>query len=155
MLKNTQINRLAVQKIANALGDLNEKVVYVGGAIVSLYIDDLSAEDVRSTKDIDITLQIASITELENLRELLNQKGFKQSSEDDVVCRFRFEGVKIYVMSTKPVGWAPANKWFELGFDQSVLHALDGIDIRILPLPYFSATNFSAFNDRGGSAPQI
>jgi hypothetical protein len=58
-------------------------------------------------------------------------------------------------MSTQPVGWAPANKWFELGFDQSVLHSLDGIDIRILPLPYFLATKFSAFNDRGGSDPRF
>jgi hypothetical protein len=51
MLKNTLINRAAVRKIAHALGALNEKAVYVGGAIVSFYIDDPSAEDVRPTKD--------------------------------------------------------------------------------------------------------
>ncbi len=137
--------------MARALGDLNEKVVYVGGAIVSLYIDDLSAEDVRPTKDVDITLQIASVQALENLREKLNNKGFKQSSEDDVVCRFRFEDVKVDVMSTKPVGWAPANKWFDLGFDKAKTYSIDGIEIRILSLPYFLATKFSAFNDRGGN----
>ena len=151
MLKDTQINKLAIQKVARALGDLNEKVVYVGGAIVSLYIDDLSAEDVRPTKDVDITLQIASVQALENLREKLNNKGFKQSSEDDVVCRFRFEDVKVDVMSTKPVGWAPANKWFDLGFDKAKTYSIDGIEIRILSLPYFLATKFSAFNDRGGN----
>tara|TARA_B110000211_G_C13941134_1_gene491720 strand:- start:54 stop:743 length:690 start_codon:yes stop_codon:yes gene_type:complete len=151
VLKDTQINKLAIQKVARALGDLNEKVVYVGGAIVSLYIDDLSAEDVRPTKDVDITLQIASVQALENLREKLNNKGFKQSSEDDVVCRFRFEDVKVDVMSTKPVGWAPANKWFDLGFDKAKTYSIDGIEIRILSLPYFLATKFSAFNDRGGN----
>ena len=60
-MKNTLINRIATEKIAHALGELNEKVVYVGGAVVSLYIDDPSADDVRPTKDIDISLEIASV----------------------------------------------------------------------------------------------
>lgn len=78
MLKNTQINRLAIRKIAQALGELNEQVVYVGGAVVSLYIDDPAAADVRPTKDVDISLEIASIGALENLRADLIQKGFFQ-----------------------------------------------------------------------------
>jgi len=53
MLKNTLINRIATKKIALALGELNKNVVYVGGAVVSFYIDDTLAEDVRPTKDID------------------------------------------------------------------------------------------------------
>lgn len=64
MLKNTQINRLATRKIALALGELNEKVIYVGGAVVSLYIDDPSAEDIRPTKDIDISFEIFSFSQL-------------------------------------------------------------------------------------------
>jgi hypothetical protein len=110
---NTQINRKVINTIANALGDLNDKVVYVGGAVVSLYIDDKAAEDVRPTKDIDISLEIATVVELEKLREDLTRKGFKQSHEDDVICRFRFNDIKIDVMATKAIGWAPANPWFE------------------------------------------
>ena len=49
MLINTQINRRATVKVATALGELNEQVVYVGGAVVSLYIDDPAAEDVRAS----------------------------------------------------------------------------------------------------------
>ncbi|WMJ74167.1 hypothetical protein RCC89_13470 [Cytophagaceae bacterium ABcell3] len=66
-MKNTHINREATKKIAKALGELNEKVVYVGGAVVSLYIDDPSADDVRPTKDVDITFEIATSGELEKL----------------------------------------------------------------------------------------
>ncbi|WP_445737706.1 hypothetical protein [Mariniflexile sp.] len=50
-MKNTLINRKVIQKAAKALGDLNSQVIYVGGAKVSLYIND-SADDVRPTKDI-------------------------------------------------------------------------------------------------------
>ena len=38
MLKNTRINLMVMQKIATALGPMNGKVIYVGGAVVSLYI---------------------------------------------------------------------------------------------------------------------
>jgi predicted nucleotidyltransferase len=110
MLKNTQINRAATKKIATALGDLNDQVVYVGGAVVSLYIDDPSADDVRPTKDLDLTMEIASIGELEALREELVMRGFIQSANDSVVCRFRYEDVLVDVMSTQEVGWAPGNQ---------------------------------------------
>ncbi len=137
MLKNTQINRIATKIIANALGDLNEKVVYVGGSIVSFYIDDPSAEDVRPTKDIDISIEIDSLNELEELRQELIKRGFTQSSEDDIICRFRYDQIKVDVMSTKGVGWAPANPWFAPGHNNLIEIKLDNIVVRCLSLPYF------------------
>lgn len=153
-MKNTIINRKVTLKVAKALGDLNERVVYVGGAVVSLYIDDPSADDVRPTKDIDISLEIASLGELERLRETLQEKGFRQSHEDDVICRFRYEDIKVDVMSTKGIGWAPANPWFAPGFDRKVLYQLEDLAIFLLPLPYFLATKFTAFYDRGSKDPR-
>lgn len=64
-MKNTLINRKATIKIAKALGDLNNEVVFVGGAMVSLYIDDPAAEDIRPTKDIDLAFQITTVGKLE------------------------------------------------------------------------------------------
>ena len=153
-MKNTLINREATKKIALALGELNENVVYVGGAVVSLYIDDPSADDVRPTKDIDISLEIATLGELEALREKLIEKGFFQSHEDDVICRFHYSDIKVDIMATKTIGWAPGNPWFEAGFNKSQNINLDGIEIKVLPFPYFLATKFSAFYDRGGKDPR-
>jgi len=151
---NTFLNIEVIKKIATALGELNEAVVYVGGAVVSLYINDPAADDIRPTKDIDIFLEIATLAELEEVRLLLKSKGFHQNAEDDVVCRFRFKGVKVDVMSTKEIGWAPANKWFASG-----LHHLNKVEIgnkqiRILSLPYFLASKFSAFENRGKAEPR-
>lgn len=155
MLKNTIINRKATSRVAVALGDLNKDVVYVGGAMVSLYIDDPAAEDVRPTKDIDITLEIANVGELEKLRVALEDKGFVQSAEDDVICRFRLKEIKVDVMSTTEVGWAPANPWFESGFENSITIEIENVEIRILALPYFLATKFAAFEGRGGRDPRM
>lgn len=154
MLKNTQINRLATKKVATAIGEMNEKVVYVGGAVVSLYIDDPAAEDVRPTKDVDISLEIVSLGQLESIREFLSEKGFRQSHEDQVMCRFRFEDVKVDVMSTRSIGWAPGNRWFEAGFPHAFVYNLDGLLLWLLPLPYYLAAKFDAFHDRGGRDPR-
>ena len=149
MLKNTLINREATKKVALALRHLNEQVVYVGGALVSLYIDDPAAEDIRPTKDIDLTFQIASYAKLELLREELNQLGFDQNAEDTVICRFRYEDLKVDVMATETVGWAPSSPWFKAGFDKALPITLDEVTIKVLPLPYFLATKIEAFFDRG------
>ncbi|MDP3150573.1 MAG: hypothetical protein Q8N83_15730 [Ignavibacteria bacterium] len=51
-IENKKLNERMIKKIALALGELNEKVVYVGGAVVNLYGDDPAAEEVRPKKDL-------------------------------------------------------------------------------------------------------
>lgn len=154
MIKNTIINRGVVKKIANALGEINGQVVYVGGAVVSLYIDDPAADDVRPTKDIDISMSLATVSELEAMRELLTSKGFIQNAEDNVICRFRYDDVKVDVMNTKAIGWAPANPWFAPGFLVKETAQVDNQNVQILPLPYFLASKFSAYQGRGNNEPR-
>lgn len=116
---------------------------------MSLYIDDPSADDVRPTKDLDLTMEIVSLGALESLRENLVSRGFIQSADDSVICRFRYEDVLVDVMATEPIGWAPGNRWFKEGFRQAYSYPMDELKIRLLPHPYFLATKFDAFFDRG------
>ncbi len=152
-MRNSAINIETIIKVAKALGELNECTVFVGGAVTGLYANDSASDDIRPTKDVDIIFEIATLLELEELREKLNQKGFRQTVEDNVTCRFRFEDIKVDVMSTQATGWAPANKWFAPGFDKLVTIDLKKTEIQILPLEYFLATKFVAFADRGKSDP--
>lgn len=50
-MAGTNLDRL--QKEAEGLGELNEKMVYVGGSVVELYVTDPAATDVRPTMDVD------------------------------------------------------------------------------------------------------
>ena len=50
-MRNRIINLSVVAEIAQALGDLNQSVVFVGGAVISLYTDDPAADEVRPTQD--------------------------------------------------------------------------------------------------------
>jgi len=43
--------------------------------VTSLYIDDPAAEDVRPTQDLDLTMKIAGLSELEEVRKELIKRG--------------------------------------------------------------------------------
>ncbi len=145
-----KIDLESIAEIASALGDLNEKSVFVGGAVVSLYVDDPAADEARPTKDIDIALEIVTLGQLEKIRQELATKGFYPDPEEKVVCRFVYKGILVDVMSTKEIGWAPANPWFKEGFVHLETISLDeNNSIHILPLAYFLASKFDAFHNRG------
>lgn len=150
MPKNKIINLAVMKKVAKALEELNDDVAFVGGATVSIYADDPAAEDVRPTKDVDITLHIVSFAELTVLQNKLASKSIFPDAEAQINCRFKYDDVLIDVMSTKEVGWAPSDRWFEPGFRNLITYELDDdVTIRVFPVTYFLATKFSAFQDRG------
>ena len=71
-MENKIINIDTVAQVAKALKDLKSKMIFVGGAIVSLYTDDPSADEIRPTKDIDLTTELVTYTDLLNLQEKLS-----------------------------------------------------------------------------------
>lgn len=153
-MKNAIINKGIIKKVANALGELNNDLMYVGGATVGLYINDAAADDVRSTKDLDISLSLVTLSELESIREELISRGFIQSPEFDVMCRFKYDDVIVDVMNTTELGWAPANSWFYDGFELKEMIKIENQNIFILPFCHFLATKFEAYNKRGRNEPR-
>ena len=139
----------AVQQVAESLGELKDSVVFVGGAVIGLYVDDPAAEEVRPTKDVDITAEITTIGKLEHLRQELTKRGFRQFHEDQVICRFRLDNLRVDVMSTHPVGWAPANRWFEPGFKRLEIKKINNTSIKVLSLPFYLAAKFESHYNRG------
>jgi hypothetical protein len=154
MRLNAQVNREAIKKIATALGELNDQLIYVGGATVGLYVSDPAADDIRPTKDVDISLSLATLSALEDMRQELTRRGFMQTAEDQIICRFRYDEILVDVMNTKAIGWAPANPWFAPGFLAKEPFKIDGQNIFILPLSYFLASKFVAFDNRGNQEPR-
>jgi len=65
-LENRIINIAVVAEVAEALQNLKNKVAFVGGAIVRLYVDDPAADEIRPTQDIDITLNVLGLGEWNN-----------------------------------------------------------------------------------------
>lgn len=149
MFKNQSEIIDAIILIANALGSLNERVVYIGGAVVGLYVNNKGAPEVRPTKDIDIVIEIASLMDLEKFRKELAKRQIYVARDEEVICRFSYKNILLDVMATKAIGWAPANPWFKYGFDNPEIKNLGQVKIKIMSLPYYLAAKFAAFVDRG------
>ena len=55
------INVTMIKTVVKGLGDLAKEVVFVGGAITELYIDDISlVSEVRQTDDVDCIVEITT-----------------------------------------------------------------------------------------------
>lgn len=110
MLKNQTINTKVVEKVAISLEELNNEVIYVGGAIVSLYVTDEAAEQPRPTKDIDISVQISSLSQMERLREKLASKNIYPAPFEKVMYRYYYENILIDFIPFKETPLGPTNR---------------------------------------------
>jgi len=145
------INIEVIKKVAIGLQELRQKMVFVGGATLSLYADDPAADAVRPTSDIDLSVSLAGYGEWSALQERLQELKFYPDPESKVICRFTYEGITIDVMPDDPNILGFTNPWYQPGLEKSVEVLLtDEVKISILPIAYFLATKFSAFHSRGG-----
>lgn len=146
-----RVNIQAVQFVAEGLKELRERVVFVGGAVVSLYADDPAADMPRPTSDIDLVIVVSSFSAYERLEERLRELGFHHSPEDTILCRYRYHGVLVDVMPTDVPAIGPTNAWYVPGMAHAVEHVLpNGEAISLLTVPFFLATKLEAYKGRGG-----
>ncbi|MBU2554099.1 MAG: hypothetical protein KKF98_06525 [Bacteroidetes bacterium] len=85
MLKDKTINLRIVEKVASTLKEINDEIIYVGGAVISLYATDGGAEQPRPTKDIDISVQISTYSQMDQLRIKLAAKNIFPASNELVI----------------------------------------------------------------------
>lgn len=139
--------------MARAMGPLCEQVVFVGGCATGLLIDNPKLMDVRPTEDVDAIVEVASLAGYHQLAEQLVQRGFRQTMEHNTP-PFRWFWNRMQLdlvpLDEKVLGFA--NPWYRAGYEASVSIALeDGLNLKHLSAPYFLATKFEAFKDRGGN----
>lgn len=149
MLKNQTINLKVIEKVAIALEELNKDVVYVGGAIVSLYVTDEGAEQARPTKDIDISVQVSSYGQMDKLREKLAVKKFYPAPTENVMYRYTHEEILIDFIPYEETSLGPTNSWLKPGFEKAYPVVIGDIEIKILPVSLFLATKWEAYKSRG------
>jgi predicted nucleotidyltransferase len=137
--------------MAHAMGDLRERVVFVGGCATGLLVTNMAVIDVRSTEDVDAIIEIVSLHAYYALRPELSRLGFVQTMEDNTPpFRWRWRGMQLDLvpLDEKVLGFA--NRWYRDGFANAVVSEPEpGLVLRHLSASYFLATKFEAFKDRG------
>jgi hypothetical protein len=63
MINSRDLNIQMIATVAKRLGNLREKVVFVGGCATGLFITDPAMPEVRVTKDVDVIIDSATRTE--------------------------------------------------------------------------------------------
>lgn len=94
---HTNVARL--KAVRNALDALYEEVVFVGGAVLSLYADK-PIIDIRNTNDIDVIIDILSYSHRVTIEEKLRNIGFQNDMTSGIVCRYKIRGLVVDIMPT-------------------------------------------------------
>ncbi|MDA3616685.1 hypothetical protein [Polluticaenibacter yanchengensis] len=142
-------NIVRLKAIHHALGNIQNEVVYVGGAILSLYANQPILE-VRATSDVDIIIEIVTYGQRAALEEKLRGLGFEHDIASGIICRFRYDGFIVDVMPTNDNTIGFHNIWYAEAFTNAVTCALDeNVNIRIPTAAHYIATKLEAFKGRG------
>ena len=95
---NKYVDLQTVARVARGLQELREKMVFVGGAVIGFYADDLAADELRPTRDIDLTVELSGLSNWVRLQERLAELGFVPDVSEQVICRYLFEQITVDIM---------------------------------------------------------
>jgi len=148
-VENRIINIAVVAEIAEALKHIKQEMVFVGGAVVSLYTDDPAADEIRPTQDVDMTLNIINLNHWQQVQEQLAALGFHPNPFGHAICSYKYKNILVDIMASEDGPLGPANRWYKVGFKNLQTVKANNQEIKILSAPCFLATKFEAFSNRG------
>lgn len=139
-----------LQSIAAALGELCERLVFVGGSTAGLLITDAAAEGVRPTRDVDAIVEARDLPQFYGIEAEVAARGFVRDTQSGVICRWIHTetGVLFDLMPVDPRVLGFSNRWYvEAVRTAETVSIGDGITIRRVSGPAFVATKLEAFAD--------
>jgi predicted nucleotidyltransferase len=136
--------------VARRLGELRDRVVFVGGAVRGLLVTDPAAAPERATDDVDLIVELTSAVEFHRLGAQLRALGFREdTSPGALICRWIVEDVKVDVMPTEGSVLGFRNQWYVEAIANCIEVEAEGQRFRIVDAPHFCATKLDAYSDRG------
>jgi predicted nucleotidyltransferase len=149
-MKSIEINKEAIELVAIGLKDLKDNMVFVGGAIVSLYADYPTGEEIRVTSDIDMTTEIAHFQEWAVLNEQLIARKFNPDPQGHAMIRYTYKDIPVDIIPDGAViAVGETNRWYAFGYDDVRTVKVNSQEIQIFGPAIFIATKFEAFKNRG------
>lgn len=141
-----------LRRIAEALGEVREQLVFVGGAVAGLLVTDPLASSVRATRDVDAVVNANRAT-FHRIEEAVAQSGFARDVSSEVICRWvhSASGVRFDLMPVQPEVLGFSNRWYPYAVETAMPVDLGkGVTIRLVSAVAFVATKLEAFASRGG-----
>lgn len=140
--------------IADALGELRDELVFVGGCAAGLLLTDPLAEAIRPTVDVDAIVEAATWVQYHQVEEKLALRGFARDADSSVICRWKHgaTGILFDLMPIDAAILGFTNRWYPVALASAQRLALrPNLEIRMVSAPAFIATKLEAFTSRGRS----
>jgi hypothetical protein len=139
---------------AAALGDLRERVVFLGGATIELWITDPAARAPRVTDDVDVVAEVLTLPSYVTFQGDLREAGFHEDVFSGVICRWQHieSGLTLDAIPADPSLAGFGARWLGPAAAACVKRSLpSGTVIRAVPPVHLLATKLEAFSDRGNN----
>jgi hypothetical protein len=108
-------NLRRIRLLAERLGPLVDRFVFLGGAVTEFLVTDPAAPPSRPTLDVDAVVEVATRVEFIGLQDELRRRGFSEdASENAPICRWKCEDVRFDVMPTDERMLGFSNRWYSL-----------------------------------------
>lgn len=149
-------NRERVLIIAEALGELCDRVVFVGGSVSQFYCDDMASSEPRPTDDVDCIVDLSSYASYMRFceEELVSRRIHNDIRSGAPLCRFVYDSDDnvVDIMPTEDTGIGESNRWYKPGFAFRKAFELSSERvIYLMPVLYYIASKLEALNSRGGN----
>lgn len=148
-MKNRDIHLDILKLTIQALGELANDLVFIGGSTISLYITEPEVVQVRETFDVDCIVEVSGRLEYEETITRLRKKGFFEDMEEKVICRYKKGDLILDVMPTDSKILGFTNKWYKPAIQNTIEAWLDHKKIKIFSPAYLIASKIEAFKGRG------
>ena len=143
--------------VARQLGELRERVVFLGGMVRGILITDPAVEGPRQTLDVDVIVDAPDLHGFSQTETELRARGFRNDmTEDAPICRMVLPGANrsggnlpVDFMPLDPVVLGFSNVWYPNAYARAQRLETSEGSIRVIDAPHFLATKLESFNSRG------
>lgn len=137
-------------RVSAAIQRLGLPHAIAGGAVLPLLLDNPGLTPVRTTRDVDVIVEVLTRREISRMEEKLRALKFDHDmSQGAPRCRWIFEGVKVDVMPVEDPMGEMRTRWFDVAVRTVVPVRLREVEVRVVTAPCFVAMKMEAFSDRG------
>lgn len=147
-------NLAILELVAQVLGPVCERVIFVGGCATGLLLTQERPDRIRMTEDVDIVAQALTVHDYHAIEKQVRAQGFNNDMRPDApICRWVYKNVTLDLMPTVKDILGFANRWYPLALQTAELVTLpSGMTIKLITAPVFIGTKLEAFKDRGKDA---
>lgn len=147
-----------IARVAKALGELRDHVVFIGGAIAPILQTNPPFPRIRPTKDVDGVIASTSYTDAHRINEELTRRGFRLDTTGTAHSNRWISPEQTVPFDLVPAGshlGGSGNPWDQTAIDTANRHELyPGLEIRHASAPAFLALKWAAHADRGMNDPR-